>query len=616
MAGNSAPTGPDVYGTFSSDGYNLIGEIDGSSGFGVSDLMGTVAMPLNPQLGPLANNGGATQTLALLAGSPAIGAGDPSQAGTIAQNGVTRPATPDMGAFQTVSPLVVTTTADSGPGSLRAAITYADANDGGTITFDIPGSGVQTINVGSALPAITNGVTIDGYSQPGASPNTLCDGDNATLTIVLDGSLAGSSAIGLTLAGSQDTVEGLVVNQFDGGGIWAHGGSVIQGNFVGTDVSGTMALGNIGAGVALTGTDNTVGGLLPADRNVISGNISSGSLYEVYGFVAFGSVGVYDNGGDNLIEGNFIGTDVTGEVAVPNSEGVELENSFGSSTIGGTAVGAGNLISGNTDSGIFAQNAGDVIQGNQIGTDVAGMAALGNGNGIFGTSNLMIGGATAAAGNLISGNGDGVNLQGINIGVNDQIENNRIGTDANGNADLGNNDGIVLEFNVTGGMISSNTIEDNGVGIALYIGASGNSITGNTVNHNGDGIVVGGASNNSITGNTLANNSGAAVYLSGPFGGYIAVGNTISQNAIYGDGGDPTIDLNLGTSSSANNSQGAPCWPALPPFPARPRLPARWRARPIAPSCPTPVILWSSSPPRSRTPMESTRASSTSVRRR
>lgn len=76
----------------------------------------------------------------------------------------------------------VTTTADTGPGSLRQAIINANANpDAATIRFKIPGSGVKTITPATPLPPITAPVKIDGYTQPGASPNTLAIGDNAVI---------------------------------------------------------------------------------------------------------------------------------------------------------------------------------------------------------------------------------------------------------------------------------------------------------------------------------------------------------------------------------------------------------------------------------------------------
>src|SRR5260221_11162824 len=99
----------------------------------------------------------------------------------------------------------VTNTNDSGPGSLRQAILDANGNPGtDTIAFNIPGQGVQTIRPLTPLPPVTDdaGVTIDGYTQPGSSPNTLAAGDNAVLLIELDGSAGFGQGTGLTLASS------------------------------------------------------------------------------------------------------------------------------------------------------------------------------------------------------------------------------------------------------------------------------------------------------------------------------------------------------------------------------------------------------------------------------
>src|SRR5262249_52267866 len=111
--------------------------------------------------------------------------------------------------------ITATSTADSGPGSLRQAILAANVHPGhDTIRFAIPGSGVDTISPTPPLPDITDPVTIDGYSRRGASPNTLTVGDNAVLLIQLDGSSAGNGANGLHITAGNSTVRGLVINHF------------------------------------------------------------------------------------------------------------------------------------------------------------------------------------------------------------------------------------------------------------------------------------------------------------------------------------------------------------------------------------------------------------------
>src|SRR5437660_4341969 len=190
--------------------------------------------------------------------------------------------------------------------SLRAAIQEANANAGiDTINFNIPGAGVHTISPASALPAITDPVTIDGYSQPGASMNTLANGDNAVLLIELNGASTGIS-VGLQINVGNSTVQGLVINRFASDGVYIvagnGGGNTIQGCFIGTSPDGEQALRNLRNGVFFfSGKNNVIGGTSPAARNVISGNASAG--------VAFDS---NSPGSSNQVLGNFIGTDKNG----------------------------------------------------------------------------------------------------------------------------------------------------------------------------------------------------------------------------------------------------------------------------------------------------------------
>ncbi len=295
---------------------------------------------------------------------------------------------------------------DSGTGSLRQAITDANNNAGlDTIAFSIPGSGVHTITPLSPLPVISDSVVIDGYTQPGASANTLANGDNAALKIELNGTnFAGIDANGLVLAGGATTVRGLVINRCQFYGIFIQtSGHFITGNFIGTNPTGTMALPN-GQGVQVASlnfsspTNNTIGGSTPAERNVLSGNVSAG--VDISGGAATG----------NVVKGNFIGTDATGTKAVPNDIGISVLNAA-STTIGGTVAGVRNVVSANTEFGIDINGGGGghIVQGNFIGVDVTGAGALGNGT--FGIEcdapNDLIGGTTAGAGNIIAFNGAG-----------------------------------------------------------------------------------------------------------------------------------------------------------------------------------------------------------------
>src|SRR5205807_1608274 len=148
---------------------------------------------------------------------------------------------------------VVTNTNDSDIGSLRQAILCANSNAGtDTISFNIPGSGVHTISPTSVLPGISDAVIIDGYTQPGASPNTNpltlgagAVGSNAVILVELNGSSAGLTSDGLTVSAPNSTVRGLAINRFGNDGIVVNGGNdVIEGNFIGTDPGGAIDLGN------------------------------------------------------------------------------------------------------------------------------------------------------------------------------------------------------------------------------------------------------------------------------------------------------------------------------------------------------------------------------------
>jgi len=176
----------------------------------------------------------------------------------------------------------VVNTNSNDEGTLRAAILDANATQGAdTIEFDIPGTGVQTIAPNTPLPTITDPVTINGYSQPGAQANTKAVGSDAILKIELSGvNLPGAN--GLQISASNSTVKGLVINRWDQGirieGSGATGNKIV-GNYVGTDKNGTADLGNGLDGVSIQDApDNTIGGGTTAARNLISHNNNFGVL--------------------------------------------------------------------------------------------------------------------------------------------------------------------------------------------------------------------------------------------------------------------------------------------------------------------------------------------------
>lgn len=441
------------------------------------------------------------------------------------------------------SVFTVTTTADGEPGSLRQAILDANTNCGvDTIAFDIAGPGVQSIRPLSALPTITDPVIIDGYSQPGSTPNTLADGNNAVLRIELDGSLAGS-ADGLYITAGGSTVRGLNINRFGGSGIHLQtgGGNVIVGSFIGTDVAGSIDLGNTLAGILIEGAadgNNTIGGTMPAARNLVSGNDLGGVLLI--------------SSGANKLQGNYVGTDASGTAALGNGAyGGILISSAPNNTVGGSAPGAGNLISSNVY-GMIVQHpgaSGNVIQGNRVGTDVTGTVGLGNiGLGILlerGASGNTIGGTTVGAGNLMSANHAGIFLSSTS---GNRVQGNLIGTDITGMAALGNVDDGILMLDTLGELIGGtdpaarnviagntrggiNMTHDHGSLIGHnYIGTdrTGQFALGNAA----DGVVVQGSSIGSIfRDNVISANGLDGMIIAGPSTAIAVRGNIIGLNA-------------------------------------------------------------------------------------
>lgn len=257
---------------------------------------------------------------------------------------------------------VVTETVGIGTGTLNWAIINANINWGmDRIVFDIPGPGPHTIQPTTPLSSIMQSVIIDGYSQPGASPNTNATGmaSNAVIKIEIDGSLAGGPGVeGLNIFTDDCIVRGLAVNNFSGPGIRVDGdNNKVVGNFIGTDVTGTSAEPNE-IGLKLAGGSNEIGGDEPSEINVISGNTSEGIqvLDRVSGW------GTEDF---NVIGGNIIGADATGTAALGNgSYGIGIDVTAPDDipvTIGGSSA-MGNLIAYNGSYGVRAK-IGNMNQG-------------------------------------------------------------------------------------------------------------------------------------------------------------------------------------------------------------------------------------------------------------
>jgi CSLREA domain-containing protein len=490
--------------------------------------------------------------------------------------------------------------------SLREAINKANTLSGTTaIKFNIPGAGVHTIRPETMLPVVLKPVYIDGATQPGfvSAP-----------VIELDGSLAvdptgAGNADGLVLAGGGSTVYFLVINRFGGNGIRieAPGGNMIYSNYIGTDITGKLPMGNQRNGVLVNGDGNHIGGAAGdpglGQGNVISDNGENGVLInsggknhvqgnrigiDAYGTAALGNhqngiltnadlteIGgttatfrnvISANGADGVrisggwtdqVYGNYIGTDITGSVGLGNYEnGINVIESE-EIQIGGSETGARNVISGNQLLGIKIDESSTAVKvyGNYVGTDATGTAAIKNiksGIRVSGT-NHQIGGIGAGNRNTISGNGGaGIVVTSPATGI--RIQNNYIGTDYTGTAELGNRMGIEIgmsagPYDVTiggdpfseGNLISGNAEE----GVLLYTGAKvygnkiGTDISGaGPLGNHGNGILSKG-DNNTIGAtalfNTIAFNGKNGVAVITENG--TATGNAISWNAIHDNGG-------------------------------------------------------------------------------
>jgi hypothetical protein len=379
----------------------------------------------------------------------------------------------------------VTNTNDSGPGSLRQALIQVSGgpDEVDTIAFNIPLPGFQTIKPITPLPAVSNKVIIDGYTQPGSKPNTLAVGNNAQILIELNGSLLpdDSSVVGLLVQGDDVVIRGLAINRFPHDGIRTESvrNVTIEGNFIGTDITGTVGLGEQGNGVAVfEGLDIDIGTPTPAGRNVISGNMFNGIYVE---FLSFST----------SIRNNYIGTNKSGAASISTMQGGIALSGQGTQ-IGSSEALGGNLISGNEDGAIVTLTTaavGNVIQGNFIGTNATGTAAVPNEYGIsLGSSNNLVGGGTPGERNLISGNtgagvGAGATPQGGQVADSNIIQGNYIGTDVTGQLDLGNGGvGVIMQG---ANLISGNRIAFNRVGVFIInappLPPTNTAITGNSI---------------------------------------------------------------------------------------------------------------------------------------
>jgi parallel beta-helix repeat protein len=375
-----------------------------------------------------------------------------------------------------------------------------------------------------------------------------------------------SRAVSAGIVGGLTAVPGTGAGNVIYSGEYAIDGTIVQGNLVGLGADGKTVLG-VGAGISV-GTHGLVGGSDPTARNVIAG-----WSYGSYGITA---------ASDSVVQGNYVGTDMNG-IALPELfYGTAIVVNGSNVLIGGAVPGAGNIIcgvgeTGHGQAGIGVINSNAIIQGNRIGVDVAG-TAMGTGNGIViwgNANNTLIGGSNPGEGNLISGNNSGIALRNNPDGT--VIRGNLIGTTADGTAARGNHVGIDISTsrNTTIGGPNPkdrNIISGNnwGVWIQDYVYADivitglsiqgnfiGTDVTGTYAVSNDIGVVLLNK-NNTLggttpgAGNLISGNTQTGVHV-GPLGLATGIEPAISaaNNAIIGNiiGTDVTGTLPLGNST-------------------------------------------------------------------
>ena len=389
----------------------------------------------------------------------------------------------------------------SGVCTLRAAIQQANANVGSdTILFAIPGGGVQTIQLESRLPAMwdtTGGTLLDGYSQPEAVPNSDPLVSNAQIRVEIRGQGYGGFD-GLPITSAGNVVRGLSFYDLKRS-LWIYGSgaydNVIVGNFIGTNAAGTFAAAAVtsdqahGVHIEQGALGNHIGGVLPAERNVISGNARNG-------------VGLWHVGTDeNVIFNNIVGLSPDGLHRVPNrQQGVDVNYGGSYNTIGGLQPGERNVISGNQENGAEIthgeETTQNVIRGNYIGTDVSGEVA-----------------------SAYTSNG------GLGVSLHDRIMDNLVTDNVIGN----NRAGGLLIDNLGNCCTRNNKVEHNWIGITPGGVAIGNGVfgvrvvasqsrigPGNIIAYNALGVQIDGDDNdgNTITENSIFSNTGLGIDIS------------------------------------------------------------------------------------------------------
>jgi len=456
--------------------------------------------------------------------------------------------------------VTVTNTNDNGTGSLRDAINITNFSFGtfDTIKFNIPlsdlgynaASGVWTIVPDSTLPVLWGGqTTIDGTTQTTNQGNTNLNGPE----VAIDGS--NTLDYGFTIVSAANQIKGLIIGQFNYGvvidGSMA-GDNAIVNNYIGVNYNGTSAWpNNYGIAIADSSVQNFI------RNNIISGNIAEGIII--------------NESDQNILTGNFIGTNASGTIAIANGDGI-LMNVARHTTIGGPFAMYRNIISGNLNSGIIINGSGtyhNLIVNNYIGTDVTGMFSIANYTGIMLKSQAngnYIGGNTSSYRNIISGNYEiGIYVESSDSNI---IVGNFVGPDATGNGAIMNANGdslcqgngieinTVSKYNTIGGYNAGegNVISGNRVyGFIYYGNVSHNPLIGNYIGTNATGTaplsnatgicVDGGSNHNLMANNLLSGNISYGIFIVTTGTGYNELkGNLIGTNAA----GTDTIPNDIG----------------------------------------------------------------------
>ena len=357
--------------------------------------------------------------------------------------------------------------------TLRAAIQEANRTTAlDNINFSIPRAGLQTITlVSGQLPTINNSVVIDGYTQPGASVNTLAVGNNAVFRIQIDA----NNYYAMDITAGSSTIRGLAIFRgallgysppFDSAlNLRTNGNNRIEGCWFGLNGNSSVVGNRRAIGIA-DGDDNLIGGLTPDSRNVISSSNNEGIIIR--------------GGSNHLIQNNYIGTDPNGAQTVSSSGnsflnfggGIFAASNLSSNiTIGGADANARNVISRNFSGGIILTSTSSTIRNNNIGVSADGTNVLDNSGGsgnnvsLFGDGNTVQSNNIGAATNSPTSNASG-------IGIFIQSSNNVVGGtngltagDCTGDCNriAFNSKGVVLDSGNTGNLLTNNRILGNSI---------------------------------------------------------------------------------------------------------------------------------------------------------